>query len=754
MSKSIYLSLVFHSHQPVGNFDFVFERATREAYEPMIRLLEKHPVIKVGLHYSGCLLDWMFEHDRKLIERIRALVKRGQVEILTGGYYEPILIAIPDRDKWGQIAKLSETIREEFGYEPAGAWLAERVWEQHIARNLCEAGVRYTIVDDTHFRYAGIPENDLFGYYITEEQGKTLAVFSTLKSLRYSIPWSDVDSVIGWLLERADESGTKLALMGDDGEKFGMWPGTYEHCWGSNESVSWMESFFNALEMQTDTIKTITPAEYLTRFPALGRIYLPTASYDEMSEWVLPVELGEKFALVKEELEEENRKEILQFLRGGFWRNFMVKYSEINIMHKKMLYVSEKINHYIEAKYPKESTLLNISGDDVKVKRALDYLWAGQCNCPYWHGVFGGIYLFHIRAAIYENLIAAEKLIDELSGNRGGNLSVTDFDCDGEDEILFEGSYYNFYISPSRGGGCFEWDWKGKGFNLLNTLTRRKEIYHSEFLKAVREKNVVFAGDEERVENIHTQSVRVKERGLEKRLFYDPHRRLSFIEHFVPSELGANDFYTGKYVELGNFANSNYRIINTEISSADVEVILGKKGQITNPISDSYIPVRLKKVYKLYNEAGKLKVTYSLTNIGREEINCFFGVETSWAMMGGNNHESFLNVKVVSSESGEITDQNFYLDDVGQIENVVAVEIYLKLLEMEIKIATKNEKIESLPDLLQFYPIETISNSEGGFERIYQGLCIVPLWKLRLSPGETSVLSLQVELGDSSGCSV
>jgi alpha-amylase len=76
--------------------------------------------------------------------------------------------------------------------------------------------------------------------------------------------------------------------MGDDGEKFGLWPGTYEHCWGAQNqnpksqeptpNHGWMEEFFRALEENREWLETITLAEYEQKFPAIGRVYLPTAS--------------------------------------------------------------------------------------------------------------------------------------------------------------------------------------------------------------------------------------------------------------------------------------------------------------------------------------------------------------------------------------------------------------------------------------------------------------------------------------------
>src|SRR5512136_2092901 len=221
--NKIHLSLAIHNHQPVGNFDWVFENATQYAYEPMIAALERHPGVRLALHYTGPLRDWLVEHRPDLIARVRALVERDQVEMLTGGYYEPILISLPDVDKIGQIIKLTAAIKRDFGYDATGAWLSERIWEPHLPKPLAEAGVQYTIVDDTHFKYVGLQDRDLFGYYITEEQGYALKLFGSSKHLRYAIPWDTVKNVIEWLRSqaavRADLDGARVAVMGDDGEK-------------------------------------------------------------------------------------------------------------------------------------------------------------------------------------------------------------------------------------------------------------------------------------------------------------------------------------------------------------------------------------------------------------------------------------------------------------------------------------------------------------------------------------------------------
>lgn len=130
--KLVSLCLVLHNHQPVGNFGWVFERATAEAYEPMLAFLESRPKFRVGLHYSGPLLEWLRGSRPDFLARVRALVARRQVEILGGGYYELILPAIPETDQLGQLAAMRERAQALCGTFPAGVWIAERVWEPHL----------------------------------------------------------------------------------------------------------------------------------------------------------------------------------------------------------------------------------------------------------------------------------------------------------------------------------------------------------------------------------------------------------------------------------------------------------------------------------------------------------------------------------------------------------------------------------------------------------------------------------------------
>jgi hypothetical protein len=702
----IHLSLAFHNHQPVGNFDWVFENATQLAYEPMIAALERHPGVRLALHYTGPLRDWFFEHRPELMARIRALVERGQVEMLTGGYYEPILIALPDVDKAGQLQKLAAAVQKDFGYIPTGAWLAERVWEPHLPKPLAQAGIEYTLVDDTHFKYVGLADEDLFGYYITEEQGYALKLFGSSKHLRYAIPWDTVPKVIEWLRGQADAGGRRVVVMGDDGEKFGLWPSTHTHCWENG----WMDEFFTALEANADWLITIPPGEYAAQYPALGRIYLPTASYDEMTDWALPAQQSAEIAVLKRRLQDEHRDDILRYFKGGLWRNFMSKYPEINSMHKKMLLVSSKVHRMKRRK---------------QRAAALEALWAGQCNCPYWHGVFGGVYLFHIREATYERLIAAEAMADAEAHGDGAWVSAlsADVDKDSQDEVILSSDAQNLLFAPASGGSLVEWDWRATGLNLVNTLTRRAEGYHTELKEAAARGALVLTGQEKGLTSIHDRMVRAKESGLQDKLFYDWYRRASLLDHVLAPDATLDSFYRCQYTEKGDFVNQPYTAQLTETGDR-LTLKLSREGGAWEKVRQ---PLRIVKTIALSAGQLALDVTYQLTNTGESPVEARFGVETNWGIAGGDGPQAY------SVWPG---------GDLARLNSLYAVESANEvglIHEWYGRVILTTDRAASWWQ----FPIETISNSEAGFERIYQGTSVTCHWPLALEPGATWQMALR-----------
>jgi hypothetical protein len=697
LAPRISLALAIHNHQPVGNFGWVFAEHHDVAYRPLIDALGRHPGVRLSLHYTGPLLDWLRRERPETIERLAELVSRGQVELLGGGYYEPVLASLPERDRIGQLERMAHELESTFGVRPRGAWLAERVWEPDVPTSLVAAGYRWTILDDAHFRAAAIPEEALWGPYTTEDQGRLITVFGTEQGLRYRIPFREVDEVIAHLRDHATEAGDRVGMMGDDGEKFGAWPTTWEHCWGRGR---WVERFFEALEEHADWISTVTPSAWLEDHAAIGRVYVPTGSYAEMGEWALPADESLEYARIVHEAQAAGRREA-RWLRGAFWRNFQVKYREINDLHKQMIRTSEKV-----AAMPSGPLR----------DAALDHLYQGQSNDCYWHGLFGGIYISHMRLATYEHLLAAEDVADAVSGSLGSGR-LRDLDMDGRDEVLLATPGEIVVVKPDDGAGIGSWDIRAARHALGAVLRRRPEAYH-EILRA-HEAGLGQGGADADgtagTASIHDR-VAVKEAGLAARLHDDWHERRSGLVHVFSPTVTPRAWADATAVDLGDFATGPFEIL--EITPTSLRV--ARVGHLR--IEGRSHPVRVER--RLEVAGGRLDpaldVEVVVESHADRPIDCRLGVEWSLTMLGGGGNPSAYwssadersthDAERTASGVRELMSGNEYLG----VELITAVEP-----AADAWIA----------------PIDTVSNSESGFERVYQGSGLLLSWSVRLVPG-------------------
>lgn len=686
----------------------------------MLESLERHPGVRLSLHYTGSLLDWLEEAHPEFLQRVAALVKRGQVEMVSGGYYEPILPSIPDDDKIAQVRRLTARIQHDFGAKPTGMWIAERVWEPGLPRFLRESGIEWTILDDVHFKNVGLEDNDLYGYYATEDQSSALKVFATSKSLRYTIPWRPAHETIETLRSLATGDGSRILVMGDDGEKFGSWPETYPYCWGTTGHNGWVDEFFTALERNREWLHTTPLGEYARSYPALGRIYIPTSSYIEMTEWALPPKKSYTFGKLLHLMEHERQEELLQFMRGGFWRNFLVRYSEINNQHKKMLRVHDTLR-----------------ASNLHDESAWVHLWKAQANDTYWHGLFGGIYMAHVRSAIYHHLIQAENIAahQKHGDAHWQHYEFTDFDRDTQNELIVESDQQNLYIDPQRGGTIFEWDMRRSAHNLTSSMTRRQESYHQtlrEHEQERRRQNTAQAqhtitqttgqADSEPA-SPHT-TVRTKEPDLDRHLVVDRYRRASLIDHFLPPGLDLSSFAEMRYEEQGNFVEQPYEATVSQ-DEKGLTVTLSRSGVVKRAGAFTPLPVSVVKTLFLPIEQEQLVVRYTIENKGQSRLQTLFATEWNFNLLGGgSNDQAYYRVE------GKTLD-NSHFDSTGVVPEVRDVHIGNTWLQQDLGFS-----LSEFATLWRF-SVETVTGSEAGFERTHQGSCMTFVWPLLLDAGQS-----------------
>ena len=691
--KSVNLLLGTHNHQPVGNFDSVFLHAYNHAYRPFLDMLERFPKIKVTQHYTGILLDWFRSNQPGILKQIKRLVESGQIEIMGGAYYEAILTVIPDRDKLSQLDKLSKSVKKEFGVRPSGMWLAERVWEQHLTRFIADAGLKYIVIDDTHFKYAGYADEELLGYYQTEDQGRTVSIFPISKMLRYTIPFQSVQNTIDHLRSVATEEGDRIVVFADDGEKFGVWPKTFDHVYKNG----WLEQFFTALSENSDWIKINHFSDMLGMVPPVGRTYLPNASYAEMMHWALPAHHFKLYDEFEAFLKSHNALERYEsFFKGGFWRNFLVKYEETNNMHKKMTRVSNRAHRMAER------------GKRIPAK-TFEKIWSAQCNDPYWHGVFGGLYLPVLRYPAYHNLISAEGDLDRVEKKNTVSVETSDFDCDGKKEILIETPLINCYLTPDRGGSLFELDFKPISLNLLDIVSRKEEGYHHKLAEATH------GPSGNAVASIHNLVV-AKEAGLEDHLNYDWYRHGSLVDHFFGTAATLTDVWRCKYPEEGDFVNQPYTARVTKAGKS-VFVQLDREGGIWRDGIHHRLAV-VKRI-RFSADSPHMTVEYAVRNLEQTPIDVCFGVEWCVGLQAGNMPDRYY-----FSEEAEVPSPHLASKD--EIQGISMLGLRDEWLGVEVRIEC------GTPATFWRFPLETISLSEAGFERIYQGSVVIPHWKFSL----------------------
>lgn len=548
-----------HLHQPVGNFDTVFEEHVAEVYLPFLRRLAERDVFPIALHISGPLLEWMEAHDARYLDLLGPLVAQGQIELLLAGMYEPVLVALPREDRIEQIAWMRDALRRRFGVDARGLWLTERVWEPGLAADLADAGVQFALVDDHHFEVVGFPPERLHAPFWTESGGKRVALFPIDAKLRYLIPFHSPEETATYL-RGLRAAGHGLAVLADDGEKFGGWPGTRERVYGHG----WLDQFIDTLHGLADRGEVVlsTFADALAQVPSGGLAYLPAASYREMEMWSLPAAAAARL----EQLEEDLGAERIAgpdgaLLRGGHWRNFQVKYAESNRMHKKMLALS---------------ALCRRRGDPERARRAIG---RGQCNDAYWHGVFGGLYLPHLRQGMWRELARAEALLraDESLG-----YEMLDLDYDGADEIWVHSPHFSAVVSPARGGAIEELTQLATGINYADTLTRRRESYHRlrEEVHAESDTESCTESDDGAVSiNTEDGGAAPSIHDIEQQLRLDElppvdlDPRALFVDRVLPVSLTRAEYESADYEPVVSFAAVRFAF-HVERVGPDLEIVL------------------------------------------------------------------------------------------------------------------------------------------------------------------------------------
>ncbi|MGE4317562.1 MAG: alpha-amylase/4-alpha-glucanotransferase domain-containing protein [Deferribacterales bacterium] len=665
------LHLGIHCHQPVENFYHVVDIAVEKSYQPFFEVVKKKPDLKVSVHYSGWLFEYIKQNHKKLFKLIKEANEAGQVEFFSGGYYEPVLASIPSRDRKEQIKMLNGFIEKNFKVSPKGLWLTERVWDSSIIPDCADCGIEYVIVDDYHFIAAGFYESMLHGHFKTEQDGREMLIFPISEKLRYMIPFRPAEEVADYLKEIQEQGGKSLTIF-DDGEKFGLWPKTHEWVY----EKGWLEDFIDVVAesehsefaLFKDTAAAVKPSQ---------TAYLPTVSYFEMGEWSLFSERTAKMAEFVKETEKNHKDDTAKvFVKGGIWKNFLVKYPESARIHKRTMKLSE-------------------AAARLKDKELYEALYKSQCNDVLWHGIFGGLYLPNLRNNAYRFIIEGEKRIEELENTQYPAMEQGDIDYDGYDEIYARTPELNFMFVSRDCGQMVAVEDKKNCFNFQNTLARRKEAYHEKFFRTREEDEEPAIEEQEGISTIHDDNSALGEE-YRQYLIYDWHNKNSFVDHFVKT-FSSEEFKAMTFGELGDFANQP-----ADVNCSKTKVVFKRDGGLY--LNGQKHPCSVKKEYSFTKKGMKAVI----------EIDTGLDEEIDYVMEMNFHFNSLADVAVNGVSAAEpfgMKAKKFAMKDPHTPSGLV----------MEMNVDSD----------VYVYPVMTVSQSESGADLTRQGVCMLFSYKMK-----------------------
>ncbi len=672
MSNTVALLLGVHAHQPVGNFPEVLEDAHRRCYRPFLHTVHRFPQFKFAAHFSGWLLDYLLAKFPEDMALLREMVERGQVELFGAGDTEPVLAVIPARDRVGQIRALSDKLQRRLGATPRGAWLTERVWEATVVPALADAGIEYVTVDDYHFLCTGRGLEELDGYFTTEEDGRRIDLFPISEALRYRLPFSPAAEAVRSIeqLARSGAPGQPAAIYFDDIEKFGIWPETYEWVY----ERGWLNDFIQGV-LASPVIRPMRFDEYHAQQRTRGVVYVPTASYIEMNEWTLPAPAAHRYAQLVERAKAEGRYEQDKpFLRGGIWKNFLSRYPESNWMHKRMLDLSRRL-HALPGRHEEMRHLL----------------YQAQANDAYWHGLFGGLYLPHLRRAVYHAMVRLESLLDAAAPRPAQERK--DLDLDGRDELFLHNGELQVVVKLDGSASIWEFDAYALGHNFGDTLARHDEHYYHK----------IRAG--QTVHHPHTGE------GIAS-----AHDRIAFKHEILPADLVADHHFRSSFrdgwLDLAHYdAGAGHQALDYRERQGEAGAFEAATG-----------PLVVGKTIRL--DGSRLEVAYAFTGRPRG----WFRTELNLAMPScdGPAGRYLLAGRVPGGFGQPLAVES--LEEIELSDDVLGGSLVLRA---------------SRPVRFDAHPHYTVSQSEAGFEKIMQAVTLTLAWPV-VQAGETVLVTVEV----------
>ena len=408
-----------YNTMPDGASGKVFELTYQRSWRPFLSSLYKFQNISAVLYYSGIVLQWIEENHPEFLLLLEEMAGRKQIELLGGGYFNPLFPILQPSDKVGQIEMLTTYLRKAFGRRPSGGWLYEYSWDSGLPVIFRNSGLSYSFLPSEILAEGGFIEDGRYAPLVTEDQRKLLYIF----------PVFDLDQTFGQplpfesALERlmAQYPECPLYTMMVDGHSV---PGMWEVSGLESPDVMFEKSFAWFQKNCLD-IETLSAQSYVRSLKSGKLFYLSSCC---------STRLGTGF--------------------GNSAGETSLRCT--SSLAKQLILKNPFSKHLYDKMYHVHTLMTLLRGDKARKKSAQEDLWRAQNGEAYWEGAVGGVRRPEARINAYKALIEAEKAT-RIHGSFSPGIVIDDIDCDAEKEILYQAADMNCYIH-AKGAAMFELD--------------------------------------------------------------------------------------------------------------------------------------------------------------------------------------------------------------------------------------------------------------------------------------------------------
>lgn len=418
----------------------ILEQRYQGLYKKLISFLYANPACKLTFSFPGQIFSWLVKKHPEFIQLFKELLSRKQVEILGGGYYNPVFPLLFPMDRSGQIEMYGSELSSALGKRSRGMMMYGSVWDNTLVSSLYGSGIEYALLDDSLVPPAKRHALPL----LVSEQGKSVKVLPFSRNVMPTeAQFADAGCYLSDLKKQTEKLAKKHPEYAGD-ERLQCLVFDCEHFQQLFES-GWIESLYKAAdESYRDTVTMTYPQGYLHKHTALVPAYIAPGIQSDIAQWGLVPYMPQ-----------ENKTNYPVTIY-----DFLSTYPRNHALYDRVMYISMLIANY--------------HGDKARKKLAREKLWQAQTGSAFVCNPEGIFATNAIRQSAYRALTEAEKVLREsLPKGKQFKESVTSYDYNGDGSVEYICQMHSFDACISlKGASITELDIMHNTGNYADNLKR------------------------------------------------------------------------------------------------------------------------------------------------------------------------------------------------------------------------------------------------------------------------------------------